>query len=620
MKRFFAFLSLLMLTATAYSQGTISGGSSGGGSLNLPVLDCQLINSIISDYVIPGGSATATFTRNSTAYVTDEQGQMWLAGTGEARFQGARRRQNLWTNSENFAGFSKTSPGPPVFVTNDYSEFPAGFTNSICMGTTNATAGIFGGGVTVAGRTYVQSFWCKGQLPSNQVNGVGATWITISNVWQRVCSTGCIAISGNCRLYNGIPSTNWFVGVQVEDITGMNSQNPSEYIATGKISSPWYGANVDGVQYYRTQNPISVTNGVAYSLPYTNNLAQVPLGIYMEGGKVITGTYSEAQTNNAAWTTNNCTISNNPAVLSPAANFTTMQFHEDVASSTHYIAGPSVAMNSNSTYSIAVFGKAGTATNLLITLNPSYFSNTAYASFNLMKGSFTEIGSGCQYTYAQRLGNGWWRFGINAFSTNQGTASTINYAFTAGNLGNTPSYQGSTQQYCYIWGSHLEAGVGSSMMLSSYYPTTSSSPTRSGDICWYSYANLGLAVQGSLCIETYTPDQFGARATCYVAAGGGTHRIEIFPGSVLFGTPGGQQNSATNGPTPNPFRAAISWQSNVVGKAYGNGVQYNNITGITPAITNIFVNGSSLQPYGYNRYLKVWNTVLDDNTLKGMTK
>jgi hypothetical protein len=35
-----------------------------------------------------------------------------------------------------------------------------------------------------------------------------------------------------------------------EDVTGQSNQNPSEYVSCGVLAAPYYGAGVDGVQYF----------------------------------------------------------------------------------------------------------------------------------------------------------------------------------------------------------------------------------------------------------------------------------------------------------------------------------------------------------------------------------
>jgi hypothetical protein len=50
--------------------------------------------------------------------------------------------------------------------------------------------------------------------------------------------------------------------IQLENVVGQSNQNPSEYVSVGVLSSPFQGANVDGVQYYATQNGNSVSSNV----------------------------------------------------------------------------------------------------------------------------------------------------------------------------------------------------------------------------------------------------------------------------------------------------------------------------------------------------------------------
>ena len=45
---------------------------------------------------------------------------------------------------------------------------------------------------------------------------------------------------------------------QHEDVTGQSIKTPSEYVSTNLLSSPFHGANVDGVKYFDTD-----INGIA---------------------------------------------------------------------------------------------------------------------------------------------------------------------------------------------------------------------------------------------------------------------------------------------------------------------------------------------------------------------
>ena len=47
--------------------------------------------------------------------------------------------------------------------------------------------------------------------------------------------------------------------MQLEDVTGQSVQTPSEYVSTNVLNStPYHGANVDGVKYFDTD-----INGIA---------------------------------------------------------------------------------------------------------------------------------------------------------------------------------------------------------------------------------------------------------------------------------------------------------------------------------------------------------------------
>ncbi len=69
--------------------------------------DLPLLTSLIPRFA--AGSYTPTFTRATTATVTDFEGLLRTVKAGEARFEGARRVANLLSSSVDVSGWSKVN-------------------------------------------------------------------------------------------------------------------------------------------------------------------------------------------------------------------------------------------------------------------------------------------------------------------------------------------------------------------------------------------------------------------------------------------------------------------------------------------------------------------------------
>jgi len=101
------------------------------------------------------------------------------------------------------------------------------------------------------------------------------------------------------------------VDYQIEDLTGSLNQNPSSYISKGVLSSPYHGANVDGVEYFTYANGNTVSSGVVTE---AQGAALTTMkGISIEGARTNLALYSR-DFSNAAWVASNVTKAANAAV------------------------------------------------------------------------------------------------------------------------------------------------------------------------------------------------------------------------------------------------------------------------------------------------------------------
>lgn len=209
------------------------------------------------------GSYVPTFTRNTTASVTDFEGIVRTAKIGEARFEGARRVENLYVDSE-------------TLVTQ---------------------------GVSVAAGTYTVSFVGTGTITfsgaySGSLVGTGAS--------NRVEAT----FSASTGLLTSTVSGSVLMA-QCEDVTGQSVQTASEYVSNGVLPYPYHGTGADGVKCFAT------------TLDGTPIADSVLKGYFSEGQRTNLALYSN-DFSNAAWTKSNLTQSSG-TITATAANGTLLQ-------------------------------------------------------------------------------------------------------------------------------------------------------------------------------------------------------------------------------------------------------------------------------------------------------
>ena len=153
------------------------------------------------------------WTRATTRSVTDYQGNIWQALSGEVPWQGWRRVQNLFSSSS-----------------------------------TLSTQGV----TVVVGATYVVSFYGTGSIAfsgggSGSLAGTGAstrvyTTITATTTTLTCTVTGSVT-SAQCQLARPGQTT------------------PDEYVSNGVLSTPYHGAKVDGVKYFPTDDQGRLIDG-----------------------------------------------------------------------------------------------------------------------------------------------------------------------------------------------------------------------------------------------------------------------------------------------------------------------------------------------------------------------
>ena len=88
----------------------------------------------------------------------------------------------------------------------------------------------------------------------------GSTGTLSANASNRTAKTLTITAGGTIIVTASVAA---LATIQLENATGRtDTTTPSEYVSVGVLSSPYHGANVDGIKYFATENGNSVVSNV----------------------------------------------------------------------------------------------------------------------------------------------------------------------------------------------------------------------------------------------------------------------------------------------------------------------------------------------------------------------
>lgn len=289
-----------------------------------------LRTSIVPAYAV--GSATPTFTRASTATVVDHEGVLRYCRSGEARFWGARRVENLLRDSEDLTTGNWNGYGGGTFTVDTGIADPLGGSTAfrVTTGTSNGflqdTSGRYGSLSYRAGEVVTASTWLRVASGTKTVNVYSQgsdgsnTTITVDTTWRRWCNDGASTAVGGKQPYIILQYTGaleiWRPSLNV--VTGSANTAPPEYVSAGALSAPYHGAGADGVKYFSTTNGNSVLSNVvteAAGVPISDS---VLFGYLAEGQYTNRLLYSE-DFSNAAWVKTNVTVSADSAAAPDGA-------------------------------------------------------------------------------------------------------------------------------------------------------------------------------------------------------------------------------------------------------------------------------------------------------------
>ncbi|MFA6109945.1 MAG: LamG domain-containing protein [Candidatus Latescibacterota bacterium] len=595
---------------------------------------------------LQAGVGGPTFTRATTATVTDFEGLIKNVKSGEARFEGARRVENLVSYSEDFNNVAWTkgivgSANVPV-VTANYALAPDGTMTAdrIQFSTIGTTSNDWSYMLQNKGGTMgrsVASIWLKtndGSTKTIHIDGgltagVYTIGVTVTGTWQRF-QVSYADITGLRMAFYIIGSVTtsadilaW--GAQLEEVTGQANQNPSEYVSVGvKTSAPYHGANVDGVKYFTTYNGNTTASNVVTEATGAAIPDATLHGYVAEGARTNLALQSEDLSVWSAVGPSDVTVNTE---TSPAGTLKADKFSN--GSSGQKVRYQNATLVSGTVYTISFYAKAAEQHWVQIAGGLNGFGTDVWANFDLQNGVVGSNKGGSQTESITYVGNGWYRCSITATSILTGSGTAILIILTndsdAGTRG--PTYNNTSTDGLYVWGAQLEAGS----FASSYIPTTTASVTRNADVLTYPFINNAKATVGSAYAEPHTywsaPSDNVVRKVLGFYYGWGSFGVINSPNNPA--TYIGSSDTAINSVVLSGLssmntgvrRRGVSWGGSTK-TVFGDGLKTSGAFNGNMGSMAIGIGNSGdgvLQWDGTIRNVKIWKKALTDTQLTNMT-
>lgn len=532
------------------------------------------------------GIGIPTFSRSDggvdrRATVTDFEGLIKSVRSGEARFTGARRVENLLGDTERL-DYNQTwswYQANGATVTADTVAAPDGTmtADTVAFGTdadARLQSRISG---TAVGRTYVFSLWLRAPSATSvelyitdEVSPFLKTiaTVSVSNAWQRFSVTRTVAdAAATSELINlgglGSATTVYAWGGQVEEVTGQANQNPSEYVSNDvKTLAPYHGANVDNVKYFATENGNTVASNVVTEATGPAIPDATLRGYLAEGTRTNIVLRSE-EFNDASWTVIDTTVTADNAVAPNGRTVAELVTEGSAGTAQLYQA---ITISASTQYTESIYIKRGNHDWVRVLFTTS--GNQVYMFVNLNTGVIGTTGANGTATYVnssiQSVGNGWYR--VTLTGTQPSTDGFVQILSATAD-GNSTRVNGATH---YLWGAQLEQAS----FASSYIPTMASSVTRSIDDLKYSGADNFNDTSGTVSVDVTTNWSGGAGFDAIFTTNsiyGASQRMSIWhwngsPNHLAVDRNGqGVRNNYDNSALPitagTPMRLAQRWSS-----------------------------------------------------------
>ena len=577
----------------------------GGSSTPSPIFSLLAQSTLVPEAYT--GSSTPTFTRATTAYDTDWEGLLKPVLSGESRFTGARRVQNVVEgSSENLTTSPWTTYSTEVapIVTGGQTDVPdSRFATSTKVVVNRTTTGGYSEvyqSITpsVAGK-YPGSFFIKAfaagdigkQISAFQFDSasvINIITVTLTGSWVRYalgttssftatfnnqpCSVGYLA--GSLSQTGAVSFL--ITGVQAEPAIGQTNTNPSEYVSVGVASTPWFGANKDGVKYFTTLNGNTVSSNVvteatgaaikpANGSSATTTDASGPFGYLSEAAATNLILWSNDVTN-ASWVKTTMTTAKTSTGPDGVANSATRC--TDNGAGNALALQTYVAAASSRTYSLWVKRITGS-------------------------GNFQLTQDGVSFTTVTTTA-GWTQVQLNANQLNAVVGFRI--------VGASDAFD--------IWCNQFEAGA----VATSPIPTTTAAVTRNADSDTYATASNFSDTAGTMYAEVLETSWASVAGTIIGSATQG-----MLPLTTNSGVKGYDGTNTVNGAagTPSGFvKMAVAWTGSTMTVCANGGTVSS---GSYDGAWNLTTLGIGIGTNANIRNVKVYGTALSNSALQALT-
>lgn len=573
-----------------------------------------------------------SYTRATPATVTDHEWVIRNCLSGEARFRGARRVNNLFSYSQDYNNAYWTRVRTTV-VLNSAIGVDGKMTAAKITGTAVGGSYAYTNITYTAWRVYVISARIK---PINVVTPISISLFgnsgcafDLKGAWTAFAPTGSGEMSDSritalangyyrisvkfspttsVSLNTGLPTTS-YVGdicyidwVQLEDVTGQSVQTPWEYVSTNVLTgAPYHGACVDGVKYFDTD-----LNGTP--IP-----ASTLKGYFEEWARTNICPYSDFAV--AGWWLNFLTRVNN-AWIAPDGTNSFVKIIPTVGSNSSYAYNVNITTTAQ-VYTLSCYMKAAWFN--FVQLRFGGAISSGYANFDLLNWV---VGTRSIWTNSWVKAVPWFPWVYQIWATTN-TVAAATSALAVQVIPAADSLTGAAINWDWVswvmtWGMQIEGWPS----VSSHIPTTTVAVARNMDVLTYDVRNA-IANQWAFSAVFSMDDDlvFDRRALNFSGANNNRLQFQARRSSLsytnVFFWDGAAVRSVTSTQEVWTNNIAVAWTNWVSVDMYMNNTKYSSADIPNIAFSTIDVGGgaNSIPIFWCIRDLRIWKTRPTDDEL-----
>ena len=606
------------------TRRNVTGSVNTTGRLPLQYPPKSEFNNLLTSSLIPQQSVGAiTYSRATIATVLDHEWVVRYCLSGEARFQWARRVENLFSYSEDASNvyWNKVRAS----VTANAIAWPSGnLIADLVVGTLAGGSYIYAPMNVIAGNKYRVSVSVKAADVTNfnitsftQAGAcvfdlaLGTAWTpsgiaslpTMTNLWNGWYRYSLL-LTANATGSNDIgfvsQSYVWNIcyvcEMQMEDVTGQSDTSFGGYVSTNVLSSPFHGAMVDGVKYFDTD-----VNGNAIS---ENTLK----GFLCEWAR--TNLFVDSE-DFSLWTKAGTWVITPNATIAPDGRMTADLFTLSTANEWQSV-NKSITTTA-SIYGFSVYVKPNGHNYIQLLADAGIHSG--YVNFDLLNWV---VGTASGYTGSiESLPNWWFRIKAITPTVTAATGWFLIAPVSSASASRGNFVSGTGTSWLYLWWAQLEIWQN----VSTYIPTTTVTVTRNTDVLTYDVKNA-IANQWAFSAVFSMDDtaQFDRRALNFSWSSNNRLQFQVRrPGSAnanLLYWDGATIRSVTSTQEIWTNNVAVSWTNWVGAYVFMNNTKYSSVAVPNLIFSMVDVGGGIWYPiFWCVKNVRVWKTPPTDTEL-----